>query len=77
MSSPDNDVDPLTLRPIFEPESVPHDPAFAAADVRGAACPRGTSRFGIRHASLLSTLQPNCVRTALVHPDRHHESRLY
>lgn len=37
MSSPDNDVDPLTVRPIFEPESVPHDPAFAAAEVRGAA----------------------------------------
>ncbi len=33
----ENDVDPLTVIPIFEPESVPHDPAFAAAEVRGAA----------------------------------------
>ena len=37
MSSPDKNVDPLTVRPIFEPESVPHDPAFAAAEVRGPA----------------------------------------
>ena len=33
----ENDVDPLTATPIFEPESVPHDPAFAAAEARGAA----------------------------------------
>ena len=37
MSSSDNNVDPLTVRPIFEPESVPHDPVFVAAEVRGAA----------------------------------------
>lgn len=37
MSSSDNNVDPLTVRPIFEPESIPHDPAFAAAEVRGEA----------------------------------------
>ena len=35
--TPDNDVDPLTATPIFEPESVPHDPAFAAVEARGAA----------------------------------------
>jgi len=35
--TPSNDVDPLAATPIFEPESVPHDPAFAAAEVRGAA----------------------------------------
>ena len=44
MSSPDNDVDPLTVRPIFEPEAVPHDPAFAATDVRGAAVVAGELR---------------------------------
>ncbi len=37
MSSPDNDADPLTARPVFDPESVPHDPAFAAAEARGDA----------------------------------------
>jgi 8-oxo-dGTP pyrophosphatase MutT (NUDIX family) len=35
--TPSNDVDPLAATPIFEPESVPHDPAFAAVEVRGAA----------------------------------------
>ena len=35
--TPGNDVDPLAATPLFEPESVPHDPAFAAAEVRGAA----------------------------------------
>ncbi len=35
--TPADDVDPLAVRLIFEPESVPHDPAFVAADVRGAA----------------------------------------
>ena len=35
--TPSNDVDPLAATPIFEPESVPHDPAFASAEVRGAA----------------------------------------
>lgn len=35
--SSDNHVDPLSVKPIFEPESVPHDPAFAAAEVRGEA----------------------------------------
>lgn len=34
--TPDNDVDPLTARPSFAPELVPHDPAFTAAEVRGA-----------------------------------------
>jgi 8-oxo-dGTP pyrophosphatase MutT (NUDIX family) len=33
----ENDADPLTATPIFEPESVPHDPAFATAEARGAA----------------------------------------
>ncbi len=35
--TPETDVDPLAVTPIFEPESVPHDPAFAAAEARGAA----------------------------------------
>lgn len=35
--TPADDVDPLTTTPVFEPESVPHDPAFAAAEVRGSA----------------------------------------
>jgi len=49
MSSSDNNVDPLTVRPIFEPESVPHDPAFAAAEVRGEAVAADELRaFAIR-----------------------------
>ncbi len=44
MSSSGNDADPLTVRPIFEPESVPHDPAFAAAEARGAAVDPGELR---------------------------------
>ena len=42
--TPGKDVDPLALTPIFEPESVPHDPAFAAAEVRGAAVAPGELR---------------------------------
>lgn len=37
MSSSDSDIDPLSLKPIFEPETAPHDPAFAADEARGAA----------------------------------------
>ena len=35
MSASTNEVDPLAARPIFDPESVPHDPAFAFAEARG------------------------------------------
>ena len=35
--TPGKDVDPLTVTPIFEPESVPHDRSFAATEARGAA----------------------------------------
>ncbi|HVG05519.1 MAG TPA: CoA pyrophosphatase [Burkholderiaceae bacterium] len=42
--TPDKDVDPLALTPIFEPEAVPHDPAFAATEVRGAAVAPGELR---------------------------------
>lgn len=31
------DIDPLALRPIFDPEAVPHDPSFESAQARGAA----------------------------------------
>ena len=44
--TPADDVDPLTVTPIFEPESVPHDPAFTAADVRGAAVHPDELRVG-------------------------------
>ncbi len=37
MSASDNDDDPLAARPIFDPESIPHDPAFAAVEARGDA----------------------------------------
>lgn len=37
MNASTNEVDPLAARPIFDPESVPHDPAFAFAEVRGEA----------------------------------------
>lgn len=37
MTSTENGDDPLTVRPVFNPESVPHDPAFAATEARGAA----------------------------------------
>jgi 8-oxo-dGTP pyrophosphatase MutT (NUDIX family) len=44
--TPSNDVDPLAATPVFEPESVPHDPAFAAAEVRGAAVGPAELRVG-------------------------------
>lgn len=33
----ENSDDPLTARPVFDPESLPHDPAFAASEARGVA----------------------------------------
>jgi len=37
MDASDKGVDPLTLQPVFDPETVPHDPAFVALDARGGA----------------------------------------
>jgi 8-oxo-dGTP pyrophosphatase MutT (NUDIX family) len=37
MSDDGRDDDPLTAQPIFDPQSIPHDPAFVDASVRGSA----------------------------------------
>ena len=40
----ENGDDPLGVPPVFDPESVPHDPAFAATEARGAAIVVGELR---------------------------------
>ena len=37
MSDTERDEDPLSAQPIFDPQSIPHDPAFADISARGSA----------------------------------------
>ena len=73
MTSTENDDDPLTVRPVFDPESVPHDPAFVDAEARGEAIVAGELRpQAIRqHFASRPTWQPE-LRTDmhLFYPDR-------
>lgn len=55
MTSTGNDEDPLTAAPIFDPESVPHDPAFATAEARGDAI-------------VVSELRPSAIRQRFAYP---------
>ena len=73
MSSSDSEIDPLSATPVFEPESVPHDPAFASAEARGAAVTPAELRLSAlkQRFSAPPVWQPE-LRTdmRLLYPDR-------
>jgi len=50
MTAPADDIDPLASQPIFDPEAVPHDPAFVSTEARGTAVAADELRpSAIRH----------------------------
>ncbi len=72
-TSTDLDDDPLTARPVFDPESVPHDPAFSAAEARGDEIAMGELRpLAIRQRFASRPIWQPELRTDmhLFYPDR-------
>ena len=49
MSDTERDEDPLSAQPIFDPQSIPHDPAFVDISARGGAVDAGQLRHHVIH----------------------------
>src|SRR5215212_7697001 len=73
MNATTNDVDPLDSRPVFDPESAPHDPVFASAEARGQPIePAELRASAMRHRFAVPPPWTPELRTdiRLFYPDR-------